>query len=226
MKTSIIPITIFLITLYSCNYRQSSDYKLDYESRKVVWNDIDSLTGYSKNFKIFFLDSSWNNRSVKCTDSNFIKANLSKIDNSSIRGQYLNGKGFTSEYFLLDTLKNDKFGVFILLLGKHLYPADPSILNYSNLFLVKFSGDKVFTSILLAQTKVNHVINKIKTSILLPDFKIITRTVYHWCDDPSTNEKIECGWTINTDFKTYDPQAEIYVSYEKSIQKIIKYKTK
>jgi len=224
MKTFFPLVSILTLLLFSCKHEVS----IDKSTADVIWKDIDSLTNYSKDYKICYIDSSWVTRTTNPVDTNFIKANLFKIDYDLSKNNFLNEQGFKYDFFFLDTLKNESSGTFILLLGKYLYTLDPYVLNQSHLFLLVISGNKVTTSYHLAETRMNPFFydDNIKTSVILPGVKIISRTIWHSCSDFIIDNIQQCSWSMETAFNTYDPQVERFVPYKKTIGKTIHYKNK
>ena len=222
MKLQIVLISSFILLLLSCK----TETAINYQSKDVVWKDIDSLTNHSTNYTLFNMDSSWESRIKRPVDSNFIKENIKVIDNSIPIGQFLNEQGWKYEFFLVDTLKFEGFGEFILLFGKYLYTPDPVFLDQRKLLLIKISDNVAVASFHLAQTKENYMIDAVKTSIILPGFKIISRTVTHWCSDNIIDDYLYCTWSNDTEFKTYDCQVERFIPYQKAITKRTEYKTK
>jgi len=222
MKTSIYLLPIFLLTLFSCKHETPKDIQSLYE----VWKDIDSLTNFSKEYKLFYLDSTWNKKTTRIVDSNFIKANSDKIDDFLPKGQILNEQGFHYNFFILDTLKKEKNVDYILILGKYLYAVDPVVLNQTHLFLIAVSGNKFISSLDLAHTQANPFENSIKTSVILPGFKIVSRTISKWCSDCVSGDYIDCSYSKSTEFNIYDKQIERFVAYQKPIYQVVKYKIK
>jgi len=222
MKTPICRLLFSILILFSCKHEKP----VDIQSLKVVWKDIDSLSGFSKDYKLYYLDSSWNKKSTRIVDSNFIKANRAQIDDILPKGKFLNEQGFQFNFFILDTLKTEKDVDFILISGKYLYTIDPIILNQSHLFLMAVSGNKLISSFHLAHTQQNPFENSITTSVILPGFKIISRTISKWCSDFVSGNYRNCSWSKSTGFYIYDHQVERFVSYKEPINQVVHYKVK
>jgi len=222
MKTSHCLLIILLLILCSCKHEK----QIDIQSLKVVWNDLDSLSNFSKDYKLFYLDSSWNNKATRILDSNFIKDNRAQIDEFLPKGKVLNEQGFQYNFYIIDTLQTDNNVDFILIFGKYLYAFDPVVLNQTHLFLIATSGNKFISSLHLAHTKANPFENSITTSVILPGFKIISRTISKWCSDCVSGDNMDCGWSKSTGFFIYDRKIERFVAYKTPTNQVVHYKNK
>jgi len=214
-----------MILLLSCKHRESADNSFN----DVVWKDLDSLTNHSKNYLVCEIDSTWTSRTTHPVDTNFIKANMLKIDYNLFKHNILNERGGDRhDFYLLDTLKNETSAIFIILLGKYHFAPAPQFYDQRHLFLLAISNNKVITSYHLAQTRSNmfQSADNIKTSIILPGVMIISRNIFHFTSDNIVDNIQESSKSIETYFNTYDPQLLRFVPYKKPIFKTVHYKTK
>jgi hypothetical protein len=221
MRNILTFLSIFILLL-SCRH----DKWVDAATRDFVWKDLDSLTNHSKDYKIYYLDSSWLERRSYPLDSNFIKTNLFLIDHDLNTGIKPIGPGFKYEFYLLDTLKKENFGYFILVIEKYSYSFSPSMCNEISLLILTFSGDKVLSSFCLAKKENDYIRNYTKTSVILSNYQIISRTVIKWSSDMINDNIKNCGWGCLTEFNAYDSEQFKYVQYKKPIEKDVEYKLK
>lgn len=150
-------------------------------------------------------------------DSNFILANRKKIDNSIPHSKYLNEQGFSFTFSIIDTIKSIKFGDFLLIKGRYLYKYDPEIImDQYKLFLMRISNDSVSSVYELAYSKENSLRYLIKYSIIFPDFKIISRTIYHGCSDIETDKGFHCITDFTTDFIYFSNSENGFVKFKYS----------
>jgi hypothetical protein len=217
MKRIFLLLSISILLSCACKHERS----VDRTSLTVIWKDIDSLVNHSKNFQIYYFDSSWLTRSKHCLDSNFINANLFKLDSELADGiEALKSIGIkiTYDFYILDTLKRDARNNFLLILERYKGYGPLPRMNYYSLILVAISGDTIVSGFHLAENYQEVLGTITKSSIILPGNRIISRTIHHHCSDYE-DEYRYCSWEYSTEFLEYDTLFKRFIPYKKAIRR-------
>lgn len=210
MKTRI-TILLLLLGFASCKHR------IDPASKESIWADKSSLTGYNFTNKIYYPDSSWVTRTDKVLlDSNFTKRNLRIIDKefAELLDQYR--QLFKYRFYILDTIQY-KHSLYHLLILEQ-YWNIVSIDKSTSLRIIVSSGDSVISSYKLAEKYEANCYSSTTSSIMLPENKIITRSVSTTVSDAEDPDHPALPNSSQvTQFFRFDQQLRQFVSWKKSI---------
>jgi hypothetical protein len=215
MKRTFLLLSISILLSSACKHERS----VDRTSIAVMWKDIDSLVNHSKNFQIYYCDSSWLKRSKHYLDSNFINTNLFKLDYllaDEIEALKSIGIKSTYDFYILDTLKRDSQNDFLLILEKYKDYPPIARTNYYSLILVLISEDTIVSAFHLAEKYQEVLGTCTRSSIILPGNRIISRTISHHCSD-CEDEYRYCSWEYSTEFVEYDTLLKRFIPYRKAI---------
>jgi len=204
-------IGILLICFLSCN----DNKHIDPSSVNRIWCDSDSLLKEISGNQVYYLDQPTAQEGLKNhLDTTFVFDNLSVLNAELMEFNQI----YTYKFYVVDTIKRVLNRFVIVVLEQYEAKLGPYIKSEA-LKLVHVRNGKVLSAFTLAANRTGSLTQTTISSVLMPDNRIISRSVKRICSDfiTSYTGELNCWYTQSTYFYEYDYLSDKYSMYQKSI---------